>query len=138
MTVSFPLPQNSITCSPHCGPHPTPNLHTALSGLALGPCRASELTAPFKLPAELVSTNEALNALVIHRSEVPKTGASLVTQTVKTLPAMQETRASFLGQEDAQEEGVSTHFGILAWRIPWTEEPGRATVHGVTQELDTS
>ena len=135
--MSVPSPQNSIICSPHCGPHPTSNLHTALSGLVLGPCRASALTAPFKLPAD-DGRNEAVSALVIHRSEVPKTGASLVTQTVKNLPAMQETRARFLGWEDALEEGVATHFCILACKIPWTEEPGGATVHGVAQELYTS
>ena len=62
------------------------------------------------------------------------TGASLVTQTVKNLPAMQETRARFLRWENALEEGMATHFGILAWRIPWTGKPGRATVHGAAQE----
>ena len=47
-----------------------------------------------------------------------------VTQTVKNLPAMQETRLQPLGREDPLEEGVATHSSILAWRIPWTEEPG--------------
>ena len=51
-------------------------------------------------------------------------GASLVAQTVKNLPAMQETPVRSLGQEDALEKGVATHSSILAWRIPWTEEPG--------------
>ena len=45
-------------------------------------------------------------------------------QTVKNLPAMQETRVRSLGQEDPLEEGMATHTSILAWRIPWTEEPG--------------
>ena len=45
-------------------------------------------------------------------------------QTVKSLPAMQETRVQSLGQEDPLEKGVATHSSILAWRIPWTEEPG--------------
>ena len=43
---------------------------------------------------------------------------------VKNLPAMQETRVGFLGQEDPLEEEMATHSNILAWRIPWTEEPG--------------
>ena len=52
-------------------------------------------------------------------------GASLVAQTVKNLPAMQETRVRSLGQEDPPEKEMATHSSILAWRIPWTEEPGR-------------
>ena len=43
---------------------------------------------------------------------------------VKNLPAMQETQILSLGQEDPLEEGIATHSRILAWRIPWTEEPG--------------
>ena len=41
---------------------------------------------------------------------------------VKNLPAMQETQIQFLGQEDLLEKEMATHFSILAWRIPWTEE----------------
>ena len=41
------------------------------------------------------------------------------------LPAMQETRDQSLGPEDPLEKGIATHSSILAWRIPWTEEPGR-------------
>ena len=44
---------------------------------------------------------------------------------VKSLPAMQETRVWSLGQEDPLEKGLAIHSGILAWRIPWTEETGR-------------
>ena len=50
---------------------------------------------------------------------------SLVAQMVKNLPAMQDTRVPSLGQEDPMEKGMATHSSILAWRIPWTEEPGR-------------
>ena len=50
--------------------------------------------------------------------------ASLVGQTVKNPPAMQETWVGSLGWEDPLEEGMVTHSSILAWRIPWTEEPG--------------
>ena len=51
-------------------------------------------------------------------------GASLVAQTVKNPPAMWETWVQSLGWEDPLEEGMATHSSILAWRIPWTEEPG--------------
>ena len=50
--------------------------------------------------------------------------ASLVAQLVKNLPAMCETWVRSLGREDPLEEGMATHSSILAWRIPWTEEPG--------------
>ena len=50
--------------------------------------------------------------------------ASLVAQVVKNLPAMQETWVQSLGQEDPLEKGMATHSSILAWEIPWTEEPG--------------
>ena len=50
--------------------------------------------------------------------------ASLVVQLVKNPPAMRKTWAKSLGWEDPLEEGMSTHSSVLAWRIPWTEEPG--------------
>ena len=49
---------------------------------------------------------------------------SLIAQSVKHLPAMQETWVRFLGWEDPLEKEMATHSSILAWRIPWTEEPG--------------
>ena len=52
------------------------------------------------------------------------TWASLVTQMVKNQPALQGTWVRLLSQEDPLEEGMATHSSILAWRIPWTEEPG--------------
>ena len=50
---------------------------------------------------------------------------SLVMQRLKRLPAMWETWVQLLGQEDPLEKEMATHSSILAWRIPWTEEPGR-------------
>ena len=50
--------------------------------------------------------------------------ASLVAQMAKLLPAMQETQVRSLGQEDLLEKEMATHSSALAWRIPWTEEPG--------------
>ena len=57
--------------------------------------------------------------------------ASLVAQTIKNLPAMQETRVRSLGQEDPLEEETATHSSILAWEIPWTVEPGRLQTMGL-------
>ena len=51
-------------------------------------------------------------------------GASLVAQLVKNLPAMWQTWVRPLGWEDPLEKGMATHSSILAWDIPWTEEPG--------------
>ena len=51
--------------------------------------------------------------------------ASLAAQTVRNLPALQETQVQPLGQEDPLEKEMATHSSILAWRLPWTEEPGR-------------
>ena len=50
---------------------------------------------------------------------------SLVAQMVKRLPTMQETRVQSLGQEGLLEKEMATHSSILAWKIPWMEEPGR-------------
>ena len=47
-----------------------------------------------------------------------------MAQMVKNLPAMQEKGVRFLSQDDPLEKGMATHSSILAWRIPWTEEPG--------------
>ena len=48
-----------------------------------------------------------------------------MAQTVKRLPAMRETQVQSLGWEDLLEKEMTTHSSILAWKIPWTEEPGR-------------
>ena len=61
------------------------------------------------------------------------TGSSLVAQLVKNLPAMEETWVRSLGWEDPLEKGMVTHSSILAWRIPWTEEPGGLQSMGVTK-----
>ena len=61
-----------------------------------------------------------------HRIGMPlmPSGASLIAQLVKNLPAMQETWVQSLGWKDPLEKGKATHSSILAWRIPCTEEPG--------------
>ena len=60
-----------------------------------------------------------------------------MAQTVKSLPAVQETGVQSLGREDPLEKGMATHSSILAWRIPWTEEPGGYNPWG-HKELDTT
>ena len=64
-------------------------------------------------------------------------GASLEAQTVNNLPAMQETQVQSLGQEDPLENDMATHSSILAWEIPWTEDPGWLLSMG-SQELETT
>ena len=63
--------------------------------------------------------------------------ASLVAKSVKNLPAMQEIWVWSLGQEDPLEREMATHFSILAWRIPLTDEPVRLQSMGLP-ELDTT
>ena len=54
----------------------------------------------------------------------------MTAQLVKNLPEVQKTLLQFLGQEDPLEKGKATHSSILAWRIPWMEEPGRLQCMG--------
>ena len=55
---------------------------------------------------------------------MPTLGASLVTQMIKSLPAVQETWVPSLSWEDPLQKGIAMHSSVLAWKIPWTEEPG--------------
>ena len=57
----------------------------------------------------------------------------MVAQMVESLPAMRETQIQSPGREDLLEKEMATHSSILAWKLPWTEEPGRLTVHGVAK-----
>ena len=59
--------------------------------------------------------------------------ASLVAQLVENPPTMWKTWVQSLGQEGSLEKGMATRFSILAWEIPWMEEPGGATIHGVAK-----
>ena len=80
----------------------------------------NEQTAQFE---EVFATYVIEKCLIIRT--YTQNGASLVTQTVKNPPAMQESQVGFLGWEYSPEKGLATHSGILAQEIPWTEEPGR-------------
>ena len=62
---------------------------------------------------------------------------TILPQTVKNLPVMQETQLQSLGWEDSLKKGIATDSSILAWIIPWTEEPGRLQYMG-SQESDTT
>ena len=68
-------------------------------------------------------TSQCASCINICSLKEKKKKASLVTQMVKNLPTMQEAWILSLGWGDPLENGIATHYGILAWRIPWTEEP---------------
>ena len=68
---------------------------------------------------------------------MPQLRASPVAPLVKKLPAVQETWVQSLGQEDPLEKEMATHSTILAWEIPWTEEPSGLQSLGL-QESDTA
>ena len=61
-----------------------------------------------------------------------------MAQTVKNLPAIQKTWVRSLGREDALEKEMATHPSILAWRIPWTEEPGGLQSMGSQRDISNS
>ena len=69
-------------------------------------------------------------------SQMPAYWASLMAQMVKNPPAMQEIQVQSLGQEDPLEKRMATHSSILAWRIPWTEEPGE--LQSMESQRDTT
>ena len=70
-------------------------------------------------------------------SEIEEVRASLVAQSVKNPPAVQETQVWSLSREDPLEKEMATHSSIFAWRTPWTEEPGGLRPMG-SQELDAT
>ena len=66
-----------------------------------------------------------MNAWLVCQLEALLVSSSPVAQMVKSLPTVQETWVQSLGGEDPLEKEMATHSSILAWKIPWTEEPGR-------------
>ena len=66
----------------------------------------------------------------------PHLGVSLVAQMVKRLPTMWDTWVQSLGREDPLEKEMATHSSILAWKIPWTEDPGRLQSMGLQRVRD--
>ena len=65
-------------------------------------------------------------------------GASLVAQRIKPLPAVWETWVQSLGWEDPLEKEMALHSSILAWKIPWTEEPGGLQIMGLQSQTELS
>ena len=72
-----------------------------------------------------------------NKTMTPAKMNSVIAQSIKNLPAMQETQVGSLGQEDPLEKEMATHSSILAWKIPWREEPGGLQSMG-SQESDTT
>ena len=124
-----PLAKAPSLASPHCAPHL--DTHLDMMSPSFFQCRNS------------ANGNWLLNIIFITLVVESKAGSHVmnyisfffffdlyvlldfsVAQMVKNLPAMQEARIQSLGQEDPLEKGMATHSSILAWRIPWTEEPG--------------
>ena len=96
---------------------PDPRMQCSLhSGLVSITCKAY-YNMDSLFPPTLHSSGSSWSGLGPER-------ASLVAQTVKNPPAMQETEVRSLGWEDPLEEGMAAHSSILSWRIPWKEEPG--------------
>ena len=88
----------------------------------------------FNLHAEYIMRKAGLDEA---QAGIKTAARNTIAQLVKNLPAMQEIWVLFLGREDPLEEEMATHSNILAWRIPWTEDPGRPQSMG-SQELGTA
>ena len=97
--------------------------------------------SPEKGGALTQATWMGLNNIMLKRRiqlQIPRRGgSSLVAQSVKNLPSMQKTQVRSLGREDALEKRMATHSSLLAWKIPWTEEPGGLRSMG-SQEFDAT
>ena len=91
----------------------------------------------YPYPLSLPQQPNVMYTLLYYLKWMANNRASLVAQSVKNLPAMQETWVQFLGLEDSLEKEMAIHSSILAWKIPWTEEPGRLQSMGL-QESDTT
>ena len=94
----------------------------------------SHMAKNLRKPALSITTGDALqerDKLRFLDASRVFSGASLVAQRLKRLPATRETRVRSLGREDLLEKEVATHSSILAWRIPWREESGRLQSTGL-------
>ena len=85
-----------------------------------------------KLPTSVGSSKKQKSS----RKASASTRASLVAQSVKNLPAVQETQFQSLGWEDPVEKEMATHSSILSWKISWTEEPGGLQFMGLQRVRD--
>ena len=100
--------------------------HCTGSLVKAGPCllRGPPSPAQEALKNPFLNDHAGAAPSILGRKITSVINVSLVAQSVKNSPAMQETRDRSLGQEDLLEKEMATHSLILAWRIPWTEEPG--------------
>ena len=85
----------------------------------------------------LLTKIHTVKAMVFHSFSSDSYGFSLVAQTIKHLPAMQETWVRSLSWEDPLEKDMATHSNTLAWKILWTEKPGGYSLRG-HKESDTT
>ena len=116
------------------------NISVLLSLLGLTPSSGLPFSLPPSLPSSPLLSLFLTVFLSFHMYFVSYAWASQVAQLVENPPTMlemQERRVRSLGWEDPLEEGMATHSSILAWRIPWTEEPVGYSPQGCT-ELDTA
>ena len=82
--------------------------------------------ALYRFELQLLFDFGKVHLIFIYKMDLPTVlRVSLVTQMVKNVTAVQEIWVPFLCQEHPLEKGMATHSSILAWRIPWTEEPGK-------------
>ena len=120
----------------------TPPIICNTAALTRSSCTLQLLVLPFlllSLHLSIRSVPSVLGTEVFHFNVLEFTHPLLsnVAQLLKHMPAMWETRVQFLSREDPLEKEMATHSNILAWRKPWTEEPGRLQFTG-SQELYTT
>ena len=110
-------------CPAHMSPGPSPSSWHTSAILGVLSVFAADVPALFSLLDSLFVSWIPCLPLSWFTPSFRRT--SVVAQTVKCLPAMQETRVQSLGQEDPLEKEMATHSSILGWKIPWSEEPDR-------------
>ena len=137
--------RHSLALGPMWPPSPPPEpwtaslaSHAASQGSQL-PCKPDVIFIPIPMVSKSESGRTGVRTqasftpdLCFHVSTALNfiIGVGMVAQMIKNLPAVQETWVQPLGQEDPLEEGMATHSSILAWRVPWTEEPGELQCTG--------
>ena len=89
------------------------------------------MTKLIKLTLEQYTSSYARIVSTVNTTRSTLVEASFIAQSVKNLPAMQETQVQFLGPEDPVEKEIATHSSNRAWKIPQTEEPGRLQSKGL-------
>ena len=133
----FPSGMPLLTSFPLCVSHTPPTSSPTMSQVKLLCCILSQhvMYAPSielkKFHCHSLLTFFIIGLLMLKRPILGCWWASLVAQRLRRLPARRETGVQSLGREDPLEKEMATHSSILAWRIPWTEEPGRLQSTGL-------